>query len=126
MRRLFWTFARGLPGAGLLLMRVAVGVTLIQHAASTFIVAPGIREAVVQVIGGGAGILLVAGLWTPLAAGLVTIIELRAAFTGPEDPLIHVMLATLGAGLALVGPGAWSVDARLFGWKRVDLPTSKR
>jgi hypothetical protein len=29
--------------------------------------------------------------------------------------------AAIGAGLALVGPGAWSLDAWLFGWKRIDI-----
>jgi putative oxidoreductase len=57
---------------------------------------------------------------------VVTIIELRVAFTRPGDPLTHIILASLAAGLALVGPGAWSIDARLYGWKRVDLPTPKR
>jgi hypothetical protein len=23
--------------------------------------------------------------------------------------------------LALLGPGAWSIDARLFGWRRIDV-----
>jgi hypothetical protein len=32
---------------------------------------------------------------------------------------------TIGAGLALLGPGAWSVDARLFGWKRIDVRDRK-
>jgi hypothetical protein len=26
----------------------------------------------------------------------------------------------LGLGLAMIGPGAWSVDARLFGRKQID------
>jgi hypothetical protein len=35
---------------------------------------------------------------------------------------MHILLAALGAGLAMIGPGAWSVDARLFGRKRIRIP----
>jgi putative oxidoreductase len=28
----------------------------------------------------------------------------------------------MGAALAMLGPGAWSVDARLFGRKRIHIP----
>jgi hypothetical protein len=31
----------------------------------------------------------------------------------------------VGVALALVGPGKWSVDARLFGWKRINIPNRK-
>jgi hypothetical protein len=37
------------------------------------------------------------------------------------DPWTGILLGTLGAALALLGPGAWSVDARRFGWKRMDI-----
>jgi hypothetical protein len=30
------------------------------------------------------------------------------------------MLGTAGAALAMLGPGLWSVDARLYGWKRLE------
>jgi len=68
-----------------------------------------------------AGILLIAGLWTPIVGVLVVAIELWHAFSQPGDPMTHILLATLGASLALLGPGAWSADARLFGWKRIDI-----
>jgi uncharacterized membrane protein YphA (DoxX/SURF4 family) len=68
-----------------------------------------------------AGLFLLAGLWTPIAGSLVAAIGIWFAFTHAEDPLSSVLLATIGAALALVGPGAWSIDARLFGWKRIDL-----
>ena len=38
---------------------------------------------------------------------------------------LSLLLGTLGAALALLGPGAWSADARLFGWKRMDIRDRK-
>ena len=35
---------------------------------------------------------------------------------------MHIVLAALGVALAMIGPGAWSVDARLFGRKRIRIP----
>jgi uncharacterized membrane protein YphA (DoxX/SURF4 family) len=66
-----------------------------------------------------AGILLIAGLWTPIAGTLVAVFELWSIFSQPGDPWSRILLATLGVALALLGPGAWSIDARLFGWKRI-------
>jgi hypothetical protein len=51
----------------------------------------------------------------------MVMVELRSAFSPSGDPWFCVVLATFGAGLALLGPGAWSIDARLFGWKRIDI-----
>ena len=62
-----------------------------------------------------------AGLWTPVAGAVVAIIELWVVFSNGHDPWTGVLLAGLGAALALLGPGAWSVDARRFGWKRIEI-----
>jgi len=43
----------------------------------------------------------------------------------PGDPSANIFLATIGIALALLGPGEWSVDARLFGWKRIRVRTMK-
>ncbi len=53
-------------------------------------------------------------------------IEIWSAFKHPHDPWSYILLGTLGAALAMLGPGAWSVDARLFGWKRLDIRDRKK
>jgi putative oxidoreductase len=126
MRRLFSTFAHGAPGAGLLLMRVAAGGALVIHGigalASGPALAPGVYQAVVAVI----GILVLLGLWTPVVAVLTALAAAWCGFSKPGDVGFYVLLVSLGAALALLGPGAWSVDARLFGWKRVEIRNGKR
>ena len=80
-----------------------------------------IASALIIALQIGAGLLLLVGLWTPLAGLLVVVLEAWLLFAPPHDPWPHILLATLGGALALLGPGAWSADARLFGWKRVDI-----
>jgi len=69
----------------------------------------------------GAGLLLFVGLWTPLAGLLVVALEGWLLLARPHDPWPHILLATLAGALTLLGPGAWSADARLYGWKRVHI-----
>jgi len=74
-----------------------------------------------QIVVISVGIFLFAGLWTPFAGALQAIIELWIAFSLGREGAIHLLAATLGIGLAMLGPGAWSIDARLFGRKRIDI-----
>jgi uncharacterized membrane protein YphA (DoxX/SURF4 family) len=125
LRRLFSTFAHGAPGLALLLMRLVAGITLIDRGITRLWSHPSILLAVLSVIGIGAGLLLLAGLWTPVVGTLVAVISVWKIFLLLENLWIYILLATLGAALALLGPGAWSVDARLFGWKRIDIGDRK-
>jgi uncharacterized membrane protein YphA (DoxX/SURF4 family) len=68
-----------------------------------------------------AGILLIIGLWTPVAGVLVGVLQVLNFLHG-SDPWMFVRLGIFASALAMVGPGAWSVDARLFGWKRLEVP----
>jgi putative oxidoreductase len=106
-------------------MRLVVGLALVIRRITELQSRPPIGLAIVHVVAIAAGMLLLAGLWTPIAGVLLAIIEIWSAFTHPHDPWSHILLGTLGAALAMLGPGAWSVDARLFGWKRIDLRDRK-
>lgn len=121
MRRLFSTFAHGSPGAGLLVLRIVGGGACVARAVAVLRGGPPAAVSAAAVLAIVAGSLLLAGLWTPIAGALVAAIGLWFAFMLAEDPLASVLLAAIGAALALVGPGAWSIDARLFGWKRIDV-----
>jgi putative oxidoreductase len=123
VQRLFSGFDDGWPGAGLLLLRLLTGPALIHFGLASLRQAPPLATVVLQIIGIGAGILLLVGLWTPLAGGLAAIVKVCIAFlryfSHSGDPWIPILQAVLSAVLAMVGPGAWSIDARLFGRKRI-------
>ena len=121
MRRLFSSFARGWPGVGLLLIRIVAGFSLILDGVGKFQSGHAIEELVLGLVAIGDGALLVAGLWTPIAGSLVIAIATWEIVLRHDHPYPGILLAAIGAALALVGPGALSIDARLFGWKRIDL-----
>ncbi len=124
MQRLFSTFASGWPGVGLLLLRVLTAAALLYFGIANLLEAPPLTTAVLQIMGVVAGILLLIGLWTPVAGTLAAIAKVWIAFSGYfshyRDPWIPIIQAVLGAALAMIGPGAWSIDARLFGRKHID------
>jgi putative oxidoreductase len=122
LRRLFSTFAQGLPGAGLLLLRLAAGTSLLLHETSLLTPEEPVWQTVTLVVRACLSTLLVAGLWTPVVGTLTATLELATAFWHPSDMWIHGLVASLGVALALLGPGAWSVDAWLFGWRRIEIP----
>ncbi len=65
------------------------------------------------------GLFILAGLGTPLAGSLVVGIEFWAIIAGGANIWMSLSLAVFGGTLSMIGPGAWSVDARLFGRKLI-------
>ncbi len=126
MRRLYSTFAGGWPGAGLLLLRLVVGSALVFQASSALWSDPPIAKTITCALLAGCGILLISGLWTPVAGTLAALIEIWQILTRTGDLWVLLLLGTIVSALAMLGPGLWSVDARLFGWKRVEAPARRR
>jgi putative oxidoreductase len=119
LQRLFSTFADGFPGIGLLLQRL---ITAVAVGCSMFAYFHGVARhgsVALLLIDSGAALLLLVGLWTPFAGAVIACCELWVLVSGGGEVWPPLVLATLGATLAMIGPGAWSIDALLFGRKQI-------
>ena len=74
-----------------------------------------------HIIGACAAMLFLVGLWTPFVGALIAVVELWAAVTHAEDPWISILLVTIAATSMMLGPGAFSIDARLFGRRHLEV-----
>jgi hypothetical protein len=113
-------FPAGAPGIALLLLRVSVAMALIEGA-------PDVWKSIIGVlicIGLGAlSVLLCLGLLTPVASTICCAIELTQLFlVGPADRRFLLLSSVNAAAIALLGPGAYSIDARLFGRRVITFP----
>ena len=119
MQRLFSTFANGWPGRGLLIQRLVTGTALL-HGAMVVLNETTMFAAIApHAIGAALAIFIITGIWTPVAGVLIAPVELWATLVTRGDWSNAIFLATLGITIAMIGPGAFSVDARLFGRKHI-------
>jgi putative oxidoreductase len=135
LQRLFSSFADGWPGSGLLIQRLLIGAALLHAGLDTFFTCVGAGATPIcatpiclsgaQVIGAVGGLFLILGLWTPVVGFLTAILQAWIALTSGGDHRVPLFLAIFAATLAMIGPGAWSVDARLFGRKHI-IPNGSR
>ncbi len=126
LQRLYSTFPSGWPGLGLLLLRVCISIVLICSGIASFSIASAEGIAVSrELIGAAAGVFLLVGLWTPIVGALAAFDEAWIALAffslSGDWKWDRIFLSVVAASLAMLGPGAWSIDARLFGRKRFDI-----
>ena len=112
MQRLFSMFPRAAPGVALVLLRAAVAASL--WTAHPFALAsiPHVWQVVATVSVTGA---LLVGVMTPVAAGFCALVDLAEWVSLPAAIAPSLNGAATAAALTLLGPGAYSVDAVLFG-----------
>jgi uncharacterized membrane protein YphA (DoxX/SURF4 family) len=128
LQRLFSTFPSGKPGIGLLLLRAALGgiallLGILELTDSTGR-SPTVWTASSVLLVSGIG--LVVGFMTPVASLLVGASALAIVFSWIPAPPMTSMVATLiittALAIALLGPGAFSVDGHLFGRREIVIP----
>ena len=113
-------FPTGGPGIALLLLRVALSAN----------VAYGVLElrttldiAWVLALLATVSIALCVGLLTPITATLAACIEIVIwHFTAGTIAALHICAILVATALAMLGPGAYSLDSRLFGRRQIIFP----
>jgi len=56
---------------------------------------------------------------------MLGVAQLSPLFFGGFLPQMQISRAAIAVSLVMLGPGAWSIDRRLFGRKRIDLPAKQ-
>jgi putative oxidoreductase len=102
-------------------MRLVAGTRLLTDGIANLQDPQALELSITGALSVAAGAFLLAGLWTPAAGSCAALLGLWCAYARLGDPWAGVLLATIAFALVLIGPGAWSVDARLFGRKRIDV-----
>ena len=121
LQRLFSMFPNGWPGRGLFLLRIVAGILPIYDGVARLMGAAPQGSVALQVAAAGAGVFLLAGFWTPVAGALLAVANIWFALSGTGHLRTSILLATMGTAIAVLGPGAVSIDALVFGRKRLDI-----
>ena len=133
---MFSAFPSGWPGLGLLLLRAEIGVTLVVQG-SAYLVdwhELGWVTRAVGILSVASGVSLLIGYLTPFVGALAALISLGTTlswFQAPAPNLLDTKVATaMAASVAVaiicLGPGAFSIDARVFGRREIIIPGPSR
>ena len=134
MDRLYSQYPGGVVGLALLLLRIVIGSWLTRDDVSRWIAnaQPGqsATQIVIGVLLAALAVLLVFGLRTSLAvttaAGLLLTSELYSHVSGSQSWFYLLLQVSLCASVALLGPGGYSLDARLSGWRSINISSRTR
>lgn len=114
-------FPNGWPGSGLLLLRLVAGIFLIYDGIAGLMGTLERESVPLHVVAAIAGIFLLAGLWTPIFGAVVALTELWIAASGTSHLRSAILLVAIAVAITVLGPGAGSIDALLFGRKRLNI-----
>lgn len=116
-------FPSGVAGAGLVVLRASVAATLLFDGTVRWspIGSPWFFSALVVT-----SIFLCFGFLTPYCAVVGCLMQLGVMILPSGQDEFHLGISILnGAALAVLGPGAYSIDARIFGRRVLHFPARR-
>ena len=126
---MFSTFPGGSPGFGLLILRTALGITALFRGV-LYLSETG-DSSVLDWLAGlliiTVGVFILVGFMTPIISTIVFtggLLSVIWSLTTTSNTLISIEIyaIALAAAIVLLGPGAFSLDARLFGRREIIIP----
>jgi putative oxidoreductase len=133
LQRTFTSFPSGPVGAALLMLRVIVGGIVILEALLAVVGGHSLMTIVAAFIAALTGIALMLGFLMPIVSTAVAAVGV-AMLLGLHGPILRLLdssmalfeFVAIAAALAVLGPGAVSIDARLFGRREVTISEEHR
>ena len=117
-------FPAGAPGVALLLLRISLAAAILQDGTDCQKLALG---PFIWVAVAAQSLLLCVGFMTPVVSVVTCVFDLVILFVAPQTEMPFLVLSSLNAvAIALLGPGAYSLDARLFGRRKIVFPSDGR
>lgn len=131
LQRTFSGFPTGFPGFALLLLRVVVGGAASSQAWLLINANHGAvnTSLVVALLAFVTGLALIIGLMTPIASVLLSagglLLTVGSSVPGHlllfESGMARLEFTVMSAALIFLGPGALSLDARLYGRREIEV-----
>jgi len=110
-------FPAGVPGVALLFLRIGVAATIFATGWNSPVPEPVLLVLVLYCV------FLCLGIFTPLLATLGCVFELASTGFMNNHSIVAVLSSSLdAAAVAMLGPGAYSLDARRFGHRVIRFP----
>jgi uncharacterized membrane protein YphA (DoxX/SURF4 family) len=143
MQKYYYKFPEGMLGVGFLILRTTAGVgtAILGGILVSRLGTIGINQfsyfshLILGVLLISGSVFLISGLMLPFASIAAAACQVLAAFimlTATDPPpgkrfgwIALVMLISITITLFFLGPGAYSIDARLYGRRRIYIPASK-
>jgi uncharacterized membrane protein YphA (DoxX/SURF4 family) len=118
--RLFSMFPAGAPGVALLMLRFSLAAAILDTGGDCLKTPFTLVHCLVLA---AQSLLLCVGFLTPIVSVVSCLVELSSFFLFVHTDGRYIILTSVNAAaIALLGPGVYSLDARLFGRRVITVP----